>query len=258
VFLAVRPNEKNRVNTGRETFILSVDWSGEFPVFENGLVPIEPKLKMPKGVTENKTGQNGFFPNGNFTFTDNFTSEKLDYRWIGLRGPREDFISVSKEGLQINPFQTNIKEVKPTSTLFYRQMHNTFSFAATIDFRPETEKDLAGIVALQSESSNYVFGITKKGNDYYLLLERNQRKFRSRETESKIVASIKIDNSKPIRLQVSAKGDVYEFGYSINGTDFVNVGGTISGDILSTDVAGGFTGCLLGLYATSANDALPE
>jgi xylan 1,4-beta-xylosidase len=36
------------------------------------------------------------------------------------------------------------------------------------------------------------------------------------------------------------------------------VGGTVSGDILSTDVAGGFTGCLLGLYATSANTTLPE
>ncbi len=40
VFLAVRPNEEKRVNTGRETFILPVDWSGEFPVFENGLIPM--------------------------------------------------------------------------------------------------------------------------------------------------------------------------------------------------------------------------
>ncbi len=48
VFLAIRPNKENRVNTGRETFILPVDWSGEYPVFENGLVPMEPKLKMPE------------------------------------------------------------------------------------------------------------------------------------------------------------------------------------------------------------------
>lgn len=103
---------------------------------------------------------------------------------------------------------------------------------------------------------NYVFGITKKGADYYILLERTSGKFRSRETESKIVASARIDISKPVRLQVSAIGDDYVFSYSTNGTDFVNVGGNVSGDILSTDVAGGFTGCLLGLYATSANDAL--
>jgi len=187
-----------------------------------------------------------------------FTSEKLDYRWIGLRGPREDFIAVSKNGLLIKPFQTNIKEVKPTSTLFYRQMHKTFTFTATMNYKPETEKELAGIVALQSERFNYVFGITKKGADYYILLERTAGKVRSRETESKIVASAKIDLGQPVRLQVSAKGDDYEFSYSTNGTDFVNVGGTVSGDILSTDVAGGFTGCLLGLYATSANNAVPE
>jgi len=258
VFLAIRPNDKQRVNTGRETFILPVDWSGEFPVFENGLVPMEPKLKMPAGVAENKTGQDGFFPNGNFTFKDDFGAEKLDYRWIGLRGPREDFISTSKQGLKIKPFETNIKEVKPTSTLFYRQMHKTFSFEATVDYKPVSEKDLAGIVALQSERFNYVFGITKKGADYYILLERTSGKFRSREVESKIVASAKIDLSKPVRLQVTANGDEYQFSYSTNGTDFVNLGGTVSGDILSTDVAGGFTGCLLGLYATSANNAVPE
>ncbi|WP_281682014.1 glycoside hydrolase family 43 protein, partial [Zunongwangia profunda] len=74
VFLAIRPNEAGQVTTGRETFILPVDWSGKFPVFENGLVPMEPKLQMPEGV-ENNTGKDGFFPNGNFTFTDDFQAD---------------------------------------------------------------------------------------------------------------------------------------------------------------------------------------
>ncbi|WP_348823140.1 glycoside hydrolase family 43 protein [Flavobacterium aestuarii] len=251
VFLGIRPNEKDRVNAGRETFMLPVDWSGTFPVFENGLVPMEPKLKTPNGA-ENKTGKDGFFPNGNFTFEENFTSNKLDYRWIGLRGPRENFISVTKKGLQINPFEVNIKEVKPTSTLFYRQMHNSFTFSTTIDYKPASEKDLAGITCLQNERFNYVFGITKKGNDTYILLERTEK------GESKIIASTKIDIKKPIRLQVKATGDSYEFSYSIDGADFKNLGGAVSGDILSTNAAGGFTGALVGLYATAANDAQPQ
>jgi len=249
VFLGIRPNDKDRVNTGRETFMLPVDWSGLFPVFENGLVPMEPKIKMPKGVTENKAGKDGFFPNGNFTFTENFTSEKLDYRWIGLRGPREKFISVTKKGLEIKPFEVNIKELKPTSTLFYRQQHNTFSFAATIDYKPASEKDLAGIVCLQNERYNYVFGVTKNGKDTYIVLERTEKGV------SKIMASAKIEIRKNIRLQVKATGDSYEFSYALNGTDFENLGGSVSGDILSTNVAGGFTGALVGLYATASNDA---
>ncbi|MFC4874370.1 glycoside hydrolase family 43 protein [Negadavirga shengliensis] len=248
VFLGIRPNEKDRVNTGRETFILPVDWSGEFPVFVNGLVPLVPKLKMPQGV-ENMTAGAGFFPNGNFTYEEDFSSEKLDYRWIGLRGPREEFISMTNNGLQITPFETNIKEVKPTSTLFYRQQHNHFSFTATVDYKPASEKDLAGIVCLQSEQFHYVFGLTKKGNDDYLILEKTEK------GESQVLASTKIEIKGPVHLQVKARGDEYEFGYSTTGGDFVNLGGTVSGDILSTNVAGGFTGCLLGLYATSANNA---
>lgn len=257
VFLAIRPNEKDRVNIGRETFILPVDWSGEFPVFENGLVPMEPKLKMPEGV-ENKMGQEGFFPNGNFTYRENFTSKELDYRWIGLRGPREAFISKTKKGLQITPFATDIRELKPTSTLFYRQQHNSFSFTATMAYRPQSEKDLAGIVCLQNESSNYVFGITKKGKDYVLLLEKTEKTRRDREATSEILASTIIDIKKTVQLQVEARGDDYRFNYAVNGSGFKNLGGTVSGAILSTNVAGGFTGALLGLYATSANANGPE
>lgn len=247
VFLGVRPNEKNRVNTGRETFILPVDWSGTFPVFENGLVPMKPVVKMPSGV-ENKTGQNGYLPNGNFTFNDEFSSKKLDYRWIGLRGPREEFIDITGKGLLINPLSTNIKEVKPTSTLFYRQQHNRFTATVTMEYKPKTENELAGITCYQNERYNYVFGVTKKVNDYYLILERTER------GKSTLLGEVKIDMKQPVTLQVAATGDDYRFNYSTNGKEFVNVGGTVSGDILSTNMAGGFTGAMIGLYATSAKE----
>jgi xylan 1,4-beta-xylosidase len=71
------------------------------------------------------------------------------------------------------------------------------------------------------------------------------------------VASTKIDVKKPIWLQVAANGDDYRFNYSVDGKNFENLGGTVSGDILSTNVAGGFTGQLIGLYATAGNDIQP-
>ena len=251
VFLAIRPNEKGQVNSGRETFILPVDWSGEFPVFENGLVPLKPKLKMPAGV-KNFTGQNGFIPNGNFTFTDNFKSGQLDFRWIGIRGWREQFASLTKEGLKIIPFQTNIKAATPTSTLFYRQQHAWFEANATLKYKPKSDKELAGLTCYQSEAFNYVFGITKKMNDYYIVLERTEKGI------SKLIASEKITLPSEINLQVIAEGNNYQFNYALNGAAYKNLGGTVSGDILSTDVAGGFTGSLIGLYATTANDIKPE
>ena len=251
VFLAIRPNEKGLVNTGRETFILPVDWSGEYPVFENGLIPLACKLKMPAGV-ENKTGKDGYFPNGNFTFADKFTSNHLDLRWIGLRGPREDFISVNKKGgLKITPFTPQIKEVKPTSTLFYRQQHSHFTATTTMEYRPESADALAGLTCYQNENFNYVFGITKKDKDYVLLLAKTEK------GKTSIIATTKIDAKKPVSLQVEAKGNDYRFNYAVDNRAFTNLGGTVSGDILSTDVAGGFTGALIGLYATNGNTIKP-
>ncbi|WP_126650593.1 glycoside hydrolase family 43 protein [Chryseobacterium aureum] len=251
VFLAIRPNEKNRVNKGRETFILPVDWSGKYPVFQNGLVPMKPKLKLPEG-TQNQNGQKGFLPNGNFTYTDKLTDKNLDYRWIAMRGPRESFISVTKNGVKVNPFETNIKALAPVSALFHRLQHESFETSVTLDFKPKSQKELAGITCYQSETFNYVFGITKKDKDFYIVLERTEK------GTSKLIASEKISLSKPVKLQVVADKDEHSFNYSIDGKNYKNLGGPVSGDILSTDVAGGFTGSLIGLYSTSSNDIIPN
>jgi len=251
VFLAIRPNEQNRVNTGRETFILPVDWGGKYPVFENGLIPLEPKQKMPQGVA-NMTGKEGFFPNGNFIFRENFRSPTLDYRWIGVRGPREDFVTSGKRGITFTPFAVNLKEVAPTSTLFYRQQHKCFTATTTLQYKPVSEKDLSGMVCYQSERFYYLFGITRKGEQDYLVLQRTER------GASTILASTPIETNRPLYLQISARGDDYRFNYSIDGELYHNLGGVVSGDILSTDIAGGFTGNLIGLHATSKNDAYPH
>lgn len=247
VFLAIRPNEKNRVNTGRETFILPVDWSGQWPVFEGGMEPLKAAVRMPKGAV-NKMNTDGFFPNGNFTFSDAFTAKTLDDRWIALRGPREKFARQSKEGLIISPYDVNIKAEKPVSSLFYRQQHKNFSAEVALDYLPKNNTDLAGITCVQSEAFNYVFGLTKSGDDYYMVLARTEK------GQSKLLAKAKLDKTGKLKLKVEAKGDDYQFSYAVGTSEFKNLGGTVSGDILSTDVAGGFTGAMIGLYATTAND----
>jgi xylan 1,4-beta-xylosidase len=69
-------------------------------------------------------------------------------------------------------------------------MHKTFTATTTLNFTPGSEKDLAGMACYQSERFNYVFGVTKKGNEYYLLLQRTKK------GESKTLASTKIDANK--------------------------------------------------------------
>ena len=107
-------------------------------------------------------------------------------------------------------------------------------------------KILAGITCYQNERYHYVFGITKKGKTINLILAKNRKK-----DKASVLGEVKIETEKPVTLQVTANGDDYRFNYSIDGKGFLNLGGTVSGDILSTNEAGGFTGAMIGLYATS-------
>lgn len=245
VFLATRPNKSNRVNTGRETFIVPVDWSGEFPVFQGGLEPLLVKQKLPDGV-RNMTGKNGFVPNGNFVFEDRFQSEKPDLRWIAMRGPRESFAVMGVKGLSILPFGATINEKKPVSCLFFRQQHNAFTATTSLKYKTTTEQELAGLVCYQSEQSNYVLGITYRNNKSYVVLIRTYK------GNPVLLADKEIKINGQITLQVEADGDLYRFSYATKGGRLENIGGTVSGDILSSDVAGGFTGTLIGLYSSNS------
>ena len=244
VFLGIRPNNQDLVNTGRETFMLPVEWDAEFPVFVNGLIPLTPKLKLPEGTT-NQTGQNGYFPNGNFTFTDTFDAPQLDHRWIAMRGPRETFAKPTAKGLQITPTPVALTERKPISALFHRQQHKTYTATTTLNYQPQSEQEMAGLVCYQNEVYNYTFGITKEGEQECIVLLR---------TENGITTQIArefIALNGPVHLQVAANENDYRFNYAFDDEPFANLGGTVSGDILSTNVAGGFTGSLVGMYASS-------
>ena len=243
VFLGIRPNNEGLVNTGRETFILPVEWDGEFPVFVNGLIPLTPKLKLPQGAI-NQTGQNGYFPNGNFAFIDTFDTPQLDHRWIAVRGPRETFANPTAHGLEITPNPVAVNERKPISALFHRQHNKTYSATTTLDYQPQSEQDIAGLICYQNEAYNYTFGLTKEGEQDCLILLRTENGITSQ------IAKDYIALNGPIHLQVEANENNYRFNYAFDDEPLTNLGGTVAGDILSTNVAGGFTVSLIGLSAS--------
>ena len=242
VFLAVRPYEGNYYNTGRETFILPVDWSGEFPVFVGGHDPIAPTLPLPAGVT-NKTGQDGFHPNGNWTYTTNFA--EVDQNWIMLRTPDSLFYTL-ENGLVMDKKPVGFREAKKPAMLGYRQQHQTFEAETTLKFEPQTEEDLAGIVCFQDENFNYIFGITLLDGVRSVVLEKTVRGV------TELVASRPVDEN-PVTLVVTGDKDNYRFWYSTtNPSTRMMLADNQDGKILSTQGAGGFIGNIIGLYATSA------
>ncbi len=251
VFLAVRPNKNGTSPMGRETFILPVDWSGDFPVFTGGLEALAPKLKMPTGVI-NKAGTDGYISNGNFTFTDTFKDGKLGMEWLSIRGPY-DFVIFNSNGLQIIPANVRINEsTTAPSTVCFRQKHNSYIATTVIRYKPEITGDLAGIACFYNENHNYVFGITYKDNNCYIVLEKTDNGVSTK------MASQRISSPVTVLLRVRAEDNDYYFEYSMeNDGNFINLGGKMSGNILHAGYAGGFTGNTIALYATKANAIVP-
>ena len=57
-----------------------------------------------------------------------------------------------------------------------------------------------------------------------------------------------------VQLRVKGNSEIYSFEYATDGKNFKELG-RINTRYISTETAGGFTGIMLGLYATSASDA---
>jgi alpha-N-arabinofuranosidase len=242
VFLAVRPYEDNYYNTGRETFILPVDWSGEFPAFIGGHDPITPTLPLPPGVT-NKTGQEGFHPNGNWTYTTNFS--EIDQNWIMLRTPDSLFYTL-ENGILMDKKPVGFREAKKPALLGYRQQHQTFTAETALKFEPQTAEDLAGIVCFQDENFNYIFGITLVEGVRSIVLEKTVR------GTTELIASQSLAKNDAV-LKVAGNKANYVFSYSTDGgKTFTSLGENQDGKILSTQGAGGFIGNIIALYATSS------
>ncbi len=247
VFLACRPYRGNLYNTGRETFLLPVDWSGEFPVFDRGTEPIAVSLPLPAGV-KNLTGRQGFLPNGNFSYTDRFRDEKPAMKWLTVRGPGNGFAATGKDGLRLEPLPVSLRDAKATPAFIaVRQQHCTFSAQTAVSFSPASEKELAGVACFQNEGYNYIFGVTILDGKRTLILEKT-----SAGNVEQVAAVALPESKKALTLKVEGDGGAIAFLYSTGGKKFETLAVDQDATLLSTEVSKGFTGCMIGLYATSA------
>ena len=243
-FLACRPYEEDLYNTGRETFLLPVIWKNGWPtILEHGKA-------VPTLV--NKTNLqhiDNLYLTGNFHFTDYFEKDKLDLRWIYLRNPDMSNFQTSTNGIRIKAIPTNIKDKNSPAAIFYRQKHTTFSAETEINFTPTSSRELAGMVLIQNEDYNFVFGKTIINNQPAITLKRSEK-------ADIIVGTVFLtpeESIQPLDLKIEGDGKFYSFYYKSSGASWKSLAIGVDASNLSTAKAGGFTGTQIGLYATSTN-----
>ncbi|SKB31583.1 glycoside hydrolase family 43 protein [Alkalitalea saponilacus] len=244
VFLGVRPYEFDMTNVGRDTYLLPVEWP------EGGWPTILPQGEQIP-IVNNKPGLNPD-PNippttGNFEFIDNFDSEDLGFTWMHIRTPREKYYNVGSGKLELRPRDITTEEIGNPSAILRRQQHTTFEAETKLEFYPETEADFAGFTLFQNEEYQFLFGKTIVDGKTSLVVNRLEK-------DKETLATVELtgrDRNRPVYLKVTGDAADYSFLYSMDGKNWVTMVENADGRNLSSRVAGGFIGALIGLYTTN-------
>ena len=247
-FLGCRPYKIDRstwepdyYNLGRETFLLPVTWKDGWPII------LEQGKNVPTVVDKAglKPVENTYVT-GNFSFTDRFDTEKLDSRWIFLRNPKmSGYDWTSGKGITLKADTTNIYGTDSPTAIFYRQKNLSFSAETEVAFTPQDEDQLAGLAIFQNEKHSFVIGKTIQDNKLAVTLTRTEA------GQHTIIATAPLYTDCSIRLKVEGNGRFYSFHYAIGNGGWQTLAQGCDGINLSTKVAGGFVGTMIGLYATT-------
>jgi xylan 1,4-beta-xylosidase len=239
-FLATRTYEGVHYNTGRETFLLPVTWRDGWPtILDRGrAIPY-----VTAGPSFMSAGDQAPYT-GNFTWRDDFDHQTLDSPWLHLRAPQRAWFDLkSKPGvLKIEPQLVGLETSANPSFLARRQQHMVFD-ASTSMVPPRDAGVSAGLAAFQNEKHWYFLGAQQTARGLQVFVDRKQGDSIRR------IASRTMPVTSRLRLKISADARHYSFWYGSSDTDWTALVERDDGSILSTHVAGGFVGAVLGPFA---------
>lgn len=249
VFLGCRPYGMDLYNTGRETFMMPVEWKNEWPVIVGGnkaipMISKRPNLPLSKEKIESM--------NGNFVSHDDFESNKLDLKWNFVRTPSEKWYDLKDGKLLIKSRKESIHTETNFSFIGRRQQHLKFEASTKLEFTPKDTLAAAGLVAFQNEKHYLLIGKRLNSNGKQeVFLERTTSKINDGEPE--IVAKKELEvSAKGLFVKIEGKGRYYDFYYKTTEKGgWVLLVKDIDGIILSTKEAGGFVGTYLAMYTSS-------
>lgn len=250
-FLAVRPYGPDQYNTGRETFLLPVDWSGEWPIITvpDQVIPYQaarpdlPAQPAPAVPTS-----------GPFKVVDEFDGPALPPHWMMMRNPRAAWfdLAATPGSLSLTPRPVDLGDNGNPSFLGRRQQHQFATAETAMDWTPAQEGDRAGLVALQSDDWWYFLAVGREDGETVIQLRR--RAGPDEAADGVVMASAPLARASDARrLRITARADRYDFAYAGEGGDWTDLMTDVDGTILSTRTAGGFVGVVFGPHARAGH-----
>lgn len=238
-FLAVRPYEGDFYNIGRETFLLPVTWKDGWPI----ILPKGETIPFASRAPKLPAQAPGPVPTtGDFRYVDEFDGDKLAMQWVGVRTPKRPFYHL-RAGDLILDRGTPIGDLSGVPAFVgRRQQHHVATVRTTVRFNPGADGERGGLAAMQSDRNYLFFGVTRIAGKPVVAL------YTADKSGERLVASAPISPGNPVTLTIRADGGTMAFDYE--GTaGRKTLAANVDVRFLSTKVATGFVGTLIGPYA---------
>lgn len=237
VLLATRQDGGDYGNLGRETFAVPVEWEEEWPLFSPGTGHVEfcypaPDLPEQKWRTELER--------------ENFDCIELPYKWLMLRTPRSAIYSLTDRSgfLRLYLHSNTIKQESFCSFIGCRQQHLCFKAAAAMEFDPVRVGEAAGMVLLM----NHKYHIRIEYGNFDS--KKELRLTRCFDGQDQILFSLPWNKNK-ITFHIQMNYQSINFSCSGDGKKQEVLLNQVDGSLLNRETAGGYTGTVIGLYASS-------
>lgn len=250
IFLATRPYANDTYNTGRETFLMKVNWRDGWPVItsgQDGVPYVAPKPKLPAQPAPKIP------THGNFTVRDDFASKTLAPYWLQLRTPRDTVVDLSTTPgwLSLAARPVSLSSRGQPSFVGRRQQHLNATATTAMRFTPERGGDRAGLVAFQSENNWYWLAVGRA--DGKPVVQVIERAWRTPNRPDSVLATAPLPNANgTVYLRIVARRGAYDFLYGTSPDRWTTLLKDADGTVLSTKAAGGFVGTLFALHAYGA------
>lgn len=238
-FLAFRLYNGTYHHLGRETFLVPVEWDADgWPVVNHGK-PLQSVNKdtdfasLPQAAIAN-TAAKGF--------------KAMGHEWLYIQNPDSSKYERRGSTLRLHCSKSSLTENDRPTFVGRRQQHADMTVTVSLDATLLKPGDEAGLTAYQIHDghSEVLVGRADDGKLYATV------RYRMKNLE-KTEERVWLDSAKQL-LVLRATPDNYEFLCGKDEKSLKSLG-TIAPQLMSTEVVGGFTGVILGIYATGNGSA---